>query len=134
MKAQLARIHEIMHGHSERALVHGIGADGLSVKIEVPDTDARGMSVGQMLWVAWSVDSVPFELAREAPPAPPPAAAQPSPDAPSPSGASPRAVDERFMSLMNRGGQAPQAPPSPTTSPPADFTASLAARLGLTPK
>ena len=90
MKAQLAKIHEIMHGHSERALVHGIGADGLSVKIEVPDADARGLAVGQMLWVAWSVDSVPFELAREAPP---PAAAEPPQSASSRSGASPRAVE-----------------------------------------
>lgn len=128
MKAQLTKIHEIMHGHSERALVHGIGPDGLSIKIEVPDAEARGMSVGQMLWVAWSVDSIPFEVAREAPPA---AAAEPSlQGTSSPPGASPREVDELFVSLMSRGGRAPM----PTTSTPTESAASLAARLGLTPK
>lgn len=130
MKAQLTKIHEIMHGHSERALVHGIGPDGLSIKIEVPDAEARGMSVGQMLWIAWNVDSMPFEAAREAPPA---AAAEPSlQGTSSPPGASPREIDELFVSLMNRGGRA--TTPPPTTSTATESAASLAARLGLTPK
>lgn len=59
MKAQLARIVEVVSGHSVRARIHAITEGGLELKLEVPLADAEGLAAGQILWLAWSVHTLP---------------------------------------------------------------------------
>ena len=70
MRAQIARIHQILSGHSERALVHAVDADGLEYKLEVPADAARGLSSGHVLWFAWTAHAMPAPLPEPALPAP----------------------------------------------------------------
>lgn len=97
MKTQLARIREVMSGHSARALVHAVDADGLEYKLEVPADDARGLAEGHVLWIAWSAHAMP-------PTQPEQAAAPPTQSASAAAGRSP---DEQFMALMDRQRAAP---------------------------
>mgnify|MGYP000866552368 FL=1 len=59
MKVQLARIVEVVSGHSVRARIHAITEGGLELKLEVPLADAEGLAAGQILWLAWSVHTLP---------------------------------------------------------------------------
>ena len=59
MKAQLARIVDVVSGHSVRARIHAITESGLELKLEVPLADAEGLAAGQILWLAWSVHTLP---------------------------------------------------------------------------
>lgn len=91
MKTQLARIREVMSGHSARALVHAVDADGLEYKLEVPADAARGLAEGHVLWIAWSAHAMPPTQPEQA--APPPTQ--------SASAAAGRSPDEQFMALMD---------------------------------
>jgi hypothetical protein len=92
VKMQLARIREVMSGHSARVLVHAVDADGLEYKLEVPADAARGLAEGHVLWIAWSAHPMP-------PMQPEQAAAPPTQSASAAAGRSP---DEQFMALMDR--------------------------------
>lgn len=62
MKAQLARIVEVVSGHSVRARVHAISESGLELKLEIPLEEAKGLVAGQILWIAWSAHTLPEPL------------------------------------------------------------------------
>lgn len=110
MKAQLARIVEVVSGHSVRARIHAITESGLEFKLEVPLADAEGLAEGQILWLAWSVHTLPG----------------PAPCA--------RAEEARATSAAPSGEPATD-PPSDTSGaappPPSTSSQSLAALLGL---
>ena len=122
----LARIVRIRSGHSERALVHAVGADEHEYKLEVPAEAVASLPPGQshMLVLWWSIHASPAV-----------AMASPTPA----TAATPVSADEQFVSMMNRGVEG--TPASPTApSPVASVTASAAstpASLGdqfMTPK
>jgi|JI10StandDraft_1071094.scaffolds.fasta_scaffold15092_10 hypothetical protein len=122
MTSIIARIERIREGHSERALIHAIDAEGREYKIEVPPAEVSALAHGQsyMLVLSWSIHVAPL--------APVVASAAPRPDAGSPvsaagtsvtepatsSAAAPAgSVDAQFMALMSRVS-APASSAQPT--------------------
>ena len=104
MKTQLARIVEVISDHSVRARIHAVTESGLELKLEVPFADAEGLAAGQILWLAWSVhtlpDAAPCARTEEAGPTRAPSSGQPVTDTPSdPSGATPSAPSTSSQSL-----------------------------------
>ena len=106
MTSIIARIERIREGHSERALIHAVGAEGHEYKIEVPPADVRMLSPDQpyMLVLSWSIHVSPIAVTAAVSASPSdmssPAASSPAPA--SSIAASPRSVDAQFMALMNR--------------------------------
>ena len=124
MRTQVARIHQVLSGHSERALVHAVDADGLEYKLEVPADAARGLSSGHVLWIAWTAHAMPPAL-EPALPAPTPADAAQADAAraeaeQTASSSGTQTPDEQFITLMG----ARSARPSSETSAKAPSTES----------
>lgn len=108
----LARIVRIRSGHSERALVHAVGADEHEYKLEVPAEAVASLPPGHshMLVLWWSIHASPAVVM-----------ASPTPATP----ATPVSADEQFVSMMNRGVEG--TPASPTAPPPVASVPSSAA-------
>ena len=98
----LANIRAIRSGHSARARVEAVDAQGLEYKFEANADEVRG-SVGDLLVLSWTIHSNPVVVTT--PTATPPTAA--STPAISPTDAA--GVDEQFDVLM-RGAAARPAP------------------------
>jgi len=119
----VARVRRVVHGHSERTLIHAVDEAGLESKIEVPSDAIRDLAPGQelTLTLTWTLQ----------PAAPHTATPDPTQSARMPT-ALPTAVDEQFMALMARRRGAGQ-PPAPITGPPSSAAEELARRLGIRP-
>jgi hypothetical protein len=111
-----ARVRRVLHGHSDRALVHAVDDAGLEYKIEVPHEAVRDVSPDRdhVLVLTWSLEAA----ARAAAPVEPPSASTPS--------SSPSAVDQAFMELM-----AGSRSSTPDTASARDATKGLAELLGI---
>jgi len=115
----VARVRRVLHGHSDRTLLHAVDDAGLDYKIEVPSDAVRDLAPGQelVLTLTWTL--------QPAVPSTPPA--RPT--------ALPSTVDEEFMALMaRRRGASPASagqPPTPITGSPSSATEELARRLGI---
>jgi hypothetical protein len=96
MMTLVARIQEVLHGHSDRAQIRAVDARGHELKLEVPVEAARGLTAEHVLVLDWSAHLVPASATAEqdqGAPATAPAeaaAATPTPDA-GPAGPSPAA-------------------------------------------
>lgn len=109
----VAPVKRVLHGHSDRSLVHAIEDAGRESRIEVPSEAVRDLVPGQqyVLVLSWALQ---------------PASTSPSTSAPTPAATPlPTAVDEEFMALMARprglrrstsAGPTQGVPPSPTTA------------------
>jgi len=102
MKSVVARIERIRSGHSDRALIHAIDAEGCEYKLEVPIGEVRELPPGHLLVISWSIHANPSLPAMPAMTAPaPPATPSATPAAQAiPTSSS---VDAQFMALMSRG-------------------------------
>jgi len=98
----LAHIRAIRTGHSARARIEAVDAQGLDYKLEVPTDEVRG-AVGDMLVLSWTIHSNPAAATT------PIAAATTTATAPASSPTSATDVDEQFDDLM-RGAAARSAP------------------------
>jgi hypothetical protein len=100
MSSIVARVERIRSGHSDRALVHAIDAEGREYKIEVPLDDVRELPSDQayLLVMSWSIHASPVPgtavVSASAP------ASTPRPPV-SPVTSAPSSVDAQFMALMN---------------------------------
>ena len=99
----LAHIRAIRSGHSARARIEAVDAQGLEYKIEAGIDELRGV-VGDMLVLSWTIHSNPAVVTT--PTATPPAATAIPASSHSPMGAA--TVDEQFDVLM-RGAAVPSA-------------------------
>ena len=99
----LAHIRAIRSGHSARARIEAVDAQGLEYKFEVSTDEVRGV-VGDMLVLSWTIHSNPAVVTT--PTATPLAATAIPASSPSPMGAA--TVDEQFDVLM-RGAAVPSA-------------------------
>ena len=109
----VAPVKRVLHGHSDRSLVHAIEEAGRESKIEVPSEAVRDLVAGQqyVLVLSWALQ---------------PASTSPSTSAPTAAATPlPTAVDEEFMALMARprglrrstsAGPTQGGPPSPTAA------------------
>lgn len=100
----LAHIRAIRTGHSARARIEAVDAQGLDYKLEVPTDEVRGV-VGDMLVLSWTIHSNP---AAAITPATATATTVTAP-ASSPPATSATEVDEQFDDLM-RGATGRSAP------------------------
>jgi hypothetical protein len=100
MSTIVARVERIRSGHSDRALVHAIDADGREHKIEVPLDDVRDLPPDQayLLVMSWSIHASPVPATAAASASAP--SSTPRPPV-SPVAAAPSSVDAQFMALMN---------------------------------
>lgn len=55
----LARIHQVLRGHSARALVRAVDAEGFEYKLEVPAEAAEELSPEHVLAIAWEAHRIP---------------------------------------------------------------------------
>lgn len=125
----VARVRRVLHGHSERTLIHAVSDDGLEPKIEVPSDAVRDIVPGQELVLTLSWTLAPAQPITTSPATTPPTRT-PTP--------LPTTVDEEFMALMarRRGVSPASAGPfsTPGTGPPLSTAEELARRLGLPPR
>lgn len=59
MKTLVARIQEVLHGHSARAQIRALDADGHQLAFEVPVDAARGLTSEHVLVLTWSAHIMP---------------------------------------------------------------------------
>jgi len=117
----IADIKRVMRGHSDRALIHAVGQNGLEYKLEIPLEEAVALPAGGnlQLVLSWSVHAIAAAPTSQAtsPQVPSPAPATPNAAAPASSTATPAtaptssgaSADERFMALMRGRSQRPPA-------------------------
>jgi len=98
----LAHIRAIRTGHSARARIEAVDAQGLDYKLEVPTDEVRGV-VGDMLVLSWTIHSNPVAVIIPA------TASTVTAPASSPPATSATEVDEQFDDLM-RGATGRSAP------------------------
>lgn len=67
MSTLVARIQEVLHGHSARAQIRAVDAQGHELKLEVPVEAARGLSAEHVLVLSWSAHLVPARMAQAEP-------------------------------------------------------------------
>lgn len=103
----LAHIRAIRTGHSARARIEAVDAQGLDYKLEVPTDEVRGV-VGDMLVLSWTIHGNPAAVITPATAA---AAATTTAPASSPPATSATDVDEQFDVLMR--GTAVRSAPTP---------------------
>lgn len=103
----LAHIRAIRTGHSARARIEAVDAQGLDYKLEVPTDEVRGV-VGDMLVLSWTIHGNPAPVITSATAA---AAATTTAPASSPPATSATDVDEQFDVLMR--GTAVRSAPTP---------------------
>ena len=101
----LAHIRAIRSGHSARARVEAVDAQGLEYKFEANADEVRG-SVGDILVLSWTIHSNPVVVTTPTATPPPPAASTP---ASSPMDAA--TVDEQFDVLMRGAAARPAQNP-----------------------
>lgn len=102
----LAHIRAIRTGHSARARIEAVDAQGLDYKLEVPTDEVRGV-VGDMLVLSWTIHGNPAAVITPATVASSTATAPAS----SPPATSATDVDEQFDVLMR--GTAVRSAPTP---------------------
>ena len=102
----LAHIRAIRTGHSARARIEAVDAQGLDYKLEVPTDEVRGV-VGDMLVLSWTIHGNPAAVITPATVASATATAPAS----SPPATSATDVDEQFDVLMR--GTAVRSAPTP---------------------
>jgi hypothetical protein len=101
VRTQVARIREIMRGHSARVLVHAVDADGLEYKLEVPTDAAQGLAEGHVLVFTWSAHAIPAAVAgAQAPTTSGARSASQAPSLSTPQNA--KSADEQFLELTGR--------------------------------
>lgn len=59
MTTLVARIQEVLHGHSDRAQIRALDARGHELRFEVPVEAARGLTEDHVLVLSWSAHVVP---------------------------------------------------------------------------
>jgi len=101
----LAHIRAIRSGHSARARVEAVDAQGLEYKFEANADEVRG-SVGDILVLSWTIHSNPVVVTTPTATPPPTAASTP---ASSPMDAA--TVDEQFDVLMRGAAARPAQSP-----------------------
>lgn len=101
----LAHIRAIRSGHSARARVEAVDAQGLEYKFEANADEVRG-SVGDILVLSWTIHSNPVVVTTPTATPPPTAASTP---ASSPMDAA--TVDEQFDVLMRGAATRPAQNP-----------------------
>lgn len=123
----VAHVRRLLRGHSDRALVHAVDADGLEYKLEVPLDQVRALdeSKGFVVTITYALHVVP---GLAPPSSETPASSQPANGATAPApapapvaggaamGADAATVDAQFMALMNRRPTA-AAPSAENTAP-----------------
>ena len=67
MSTLVARIQEVLHGHSARAQIRAVDAQGHELKLEVPVEAARGLSAEHVVVLNWSAHLVPARVALAEP-------------------------------------------------------------------
>ena len=91
MTTLVARIQEVLHGHSARAQIRAVDAQGHELKLEVPVEAARGLSAEHVVVLNWSAHLVPARVALAEPDeAPTTGASDAAPGTPSPEEATAR--------------------------------------------
>lgn len=65
MTTLVARIQEVLHGHSDRAQIRAVDARGHELKFEVPIEAARGLTAEHVLVLDWSAHLVPARATAE---------------------------------------------------------------------
>jgi hypothetical protein len=62
MNTVVARVLRVLTGHSPTAMIHAVDEHGHEHKLEVPSESTRGVEVGRLLVLQWSVHSLPGVL------------------------------------------------------------------------
>ncbi|MBK8265271.1 MAG: hypothetical protein IPK80_28570 [Nannocystis sp.] len=113
--ASLAQVRHLVVANDGRSLIHAVDADGLEIKIEVPDELVRGLSTGpeRVLLFAWSLHELPEvkPVAAGEDRSTPAQQAPTEAPAEAPAAPSARAVEEEFMTLFSRMTESPPRGP-----------------------
>lgn len=70
MTTVVARIQEVLQGHSDRAQIRAVNAQGHELRFEVPVEAARGLTAEHVLVLNWSAHLVPDRPTAIAPDTP----------------------------------------------------------------
>ena len=70
MTTIVARIQEVLQGHSDRAQIRAVNAQGHELRFEVPVETARGLTAEHVLVLDWSAHLVPDRPTANAPDTP----------------------------------------------------------------
>jgi hypothetical protein len=62
MNTVIARVLRVLTGHSPTSMIHAVDEHGHEHKLEVPSESTRGVEVGRLLVLQWSVHGLPGAL------------------------------------------------------------------------